>query len=70
MQCEEFDGYEPHPARPIVKNILLMADPNLRPNVEEKDPGKYKGLCSICEDRKTCTFIKPEGGVWHCEEYH
>jgi hypothetical protein len=69
LQCEEFDGYEPRPVRPIAKNILLTTAPELRSNVEEKDSGKYKGLCSICEDRKTCTFIKPEGGVWHCEEY-
>jgi hypothetical protein len=69
LQCEEFDGYEPRPVRPIVKNILLTADTKLRSNVEEKDSGQYKGLCSICEDRKICTFIKPEGGVWHCEEY-
>jgi hypothetical protein len=70
LQCEDFDGYEPRPESPIVKNIFLMADSKSRSNVEEKDSGKYKGLCSICEDRKTCTFIKPEGGVWHCEEYH
>jgi hypothetical protein len=69
LQCEEFEGYEPRPVRPIVKNILLTGNPKLRSDVEEKDLGKYKGLCSICEDRKTCTFIKPEGGVWHCEEY-
>jgi hypothetical protein len=27
------------------------------------------GLCSTCENSETCTFQKPEGGVWHCEEY-
>lgn len=30
----------------------------------------YKGLCVNCENRETCVFPKPEGGVWHCEEYH
>jgi len=30
---------------------------------------KYIGLCSNCELRDTCVFPKPEGGVWHCEEY-
>jgi len=69
LQCEDFDGYEPRPERPIVKNILLMSDPNHRSNAEEKGPSEYKGLCSICEDRETCTFLKPDGGVWHCEEY-
>jgi hypothetical protein len=28
-----------------------------------------KGLCINCENRHTCEFIKPNGGVWHCEEY-
>jgi hypothetical protein len=69
LQCEDFDGYEPRRVRTIVKNILPATNPKLGSDVEEKDSGKYKGLCSICEDRKTCTFIKPEGGVWHCEEY-
>ena len=69
LQCEEFEGYEPRPMRPIAKNILLTTAPEFRANAEEKNSGKYKGLCSICEDRKTCTFMKPEGGVWHCEEY-
>lgn len=28
-----------------------------------------KGLCINCENRNTCKYIKPDGGVWHCEEY-
>lgn len=28
-----------------------------------------KGLCVNCENRQTCLLPKPEGGVWHCEEY-
>jgi NADH-quinone oxidoreductase subunit E len=28
-----------------------------------------KGLCVNCENRHTCEFMKPDGGVWHCEEY-
>jgi len=27
------------------------------------------GLCATCENRDHCTLRKPEGGVWHCEEY-
>ncbi len=30
---------------------------------------RLKGLCMNCEHRDTCTFPKPEGGVWRCEEY-
>ena len=28
-----------------------------------------KGLCATCEEYSACAFAKPEGGVWHCEEY-
>jgi hypothetical protein len=28
-----------------------------------------KGLCMNCAYRETCLYPKPEGGVWHCEEY-
>ena len=28
-----------------------------------------KGLCINCANRNSCQFVKPEGGVWHCEEY-
>jgi hypothetical protein len=27
------------------------------------------GLCMDCAGREGCTFSRPEGGVWHCEEY-
>jgi len=36
---------------------------------EGKDSTKFIGLCSDCDNRQTCVFPKPEGGVWHCEEY-
>lgn len=28
-----------------------------------------KGLCATCSLSATCTFSKPETGVWRCEEY-
>ena len=31
--------------------------------------GAQEGLCARCANRETCTFPKPEGGVWDCEEY-
>jgi hypothetical protein len=36
---------------------------------DEDDFARHKGLCGNCEERRSCTFPKPEGGVWHCEEY-
>ena len=28
-----------------------------------------RGLCSNCENCDKCHLPKPDGGVWHCEEY-
>ncbi|MHC4558370.1 MAG: hypothetical protein ACYTFW_13505 [Planctomycetota bacterium] len=36
---------------------------------EGKGSAEFIGLCSDCEGWQNCTFPKPEGGVWHCEEY-
>lgn len=33
------------------------------------DRVRFRGLCMTCEKRETCTFPKPEGGVFHCEEF-
>lgn len=45
--------------------------PSERPGTERgaRDAGDCKGLCVNCANRQTCLFPKPEGGVWHCEEY-
>ena len=34
-----------------------------------EQPDQLKGLCVNCEHRLTCTYRRPIGGVWHCEEY-
>lgn len=39
------------------------------PPPAERDSGIDKGLCKNCANRETCTFPRPEGGVWHCDEY-
>jgi hypothetical protein len=35
----------------------------------KRSGGEHKGLCMNCANRETCLYPKPEGGVWHCEEY-
>ena len=37
--------------------------------VENSDESNAIGLCRTCGNRDSCTFQKPEGGIWHCEEY-
>lgn len=41
------------------RELLAVLDP----------PSIHRGLCINCDVRDTCTFPKPEGGVWFCEEY-
>ncbi|MCK4679077.1 MAG: hypothetical protein KAT48_13160 [Bacteroidales bacterium] len=60
--CELFDDYVP-------VQELQKPEKKVESKTEEKSKGKLKGLCVNCEDRDTCTFPKPEGGIWHCEEY-
>ena len=37
--------------------------------VTAEESGSLIGLCRDCENHQTCAFPRPEGGVWHCEEY-
>jgi hypothetical protein len=57
--CEEFE----------VSGPAAPSPPERPAESSPAAPGDYKGLCMNCEDRGTCTIPKPEGGVWHCEEY-
>ena len=58
--CEMFEVFAPEPvaARPVA------AKP-----AEQEDTGRHKGLCVNCDNRDTCILPRPEGGVWHCQEY-
>ena len=63
--CEEFE---------IERTSLTIPPEKEQPLVtctaaKDKDSTKFTGLCGDCENRQTCAFPKPEGGIWHCEEY-
>jgi hypothetical protein len=64
--CELFDDYEP-----ILKfeNFSSWNKSSIDSKTEEANKVKLAGLCMNCENRDTCTYPKPESGVWHCEEY-
>ena len=40
-----------------------------RPPVASPKPPIEAGICVNCEKRATCTVERPDGGIWHCEEY-
>lgn len=61
LYCEEFEIDTGPPVQPAAKEIPAAN--------ADKDSCEFIGLCSNCDNRKTCDFPKPEGGIWHCEEY-
>ncbi len=63
LQCEEFDGIIPSRLKMVSRRKTAKTP------LETSIPDSSAGLCSLCEGRPTCTYPKPEGGVWHCEEY-
>ena len=68
-QCDEYECIESSPAVATHKDMLTATGPQGSPGAKEKSASKYVGLCSNCENCATCTFPRPEGGVWQCEEY-
>lgn len=59
IHCEEFKNPEPKPTRKCPQ-----------PPCSSKEPdNNFKGLCKNCENREDCKLPKPEGGIWHCQEY-
>ena len=61
--CETFDAYVP------VQEPIPEPEKKIESKTEDPGKGVFEGLCVNCANRATCTFPKPEGGVWHCEEY-
>ena len=68
-QCEEFEGgCESVPQETAGRVSSSKMDLSANLNAQE-DSDMFLGLCKDCENRKTCMYSKPEGGVWRCEEY-
>lgn len=67
--CEEFD----EETATLMKVRPPIAPQNIHyvraVDVDEKQAPAVMGLCRNCDKRDGCTFPKPPGGVWHCEEY-
>jgi len=66
INCEEFEIETTSSLKPPAKELPTTS---LRRAAKDKDSTKFIGLCGDCENRQTCTFPKPEGGIWRCGEY-
>jgi len=65
LQCEEFENFPPVTRNNIPKHLGAVS----ATTIQTRGTSNYKGLCINCTKVETCTFPKPEGGVWRCEEY-
>ena len=67
--CELFDNYAPLAFQTDVAMAPPAATPSVTDRAAEGEAAEYTGLCMNCENRRVCKHPKPEGGVWHCENY-
>ncbi len=58
--CELFEVFAPPPTLTPVGPLESQS---------RQDTSEYRGLCMNCANRNTCAIPKPEGGIWHCQEY-
>lgn len=69
LQCAEFES---HPPSRMAIGSLEHKRPGKASSVapiDGKATTKYKGLCMNCRIAPDCTYPKPVGGVWRCDEY-
>ena len=60
--CEEFDVSVPVANSPPERSVPMGAS-------KRQSANEHAGLCMNCDHAEACTLLRPEGGVWHCEEY-
>jgi hypothetical protein len=63
MTCDEFEGVVE------VKRPPAVQSPRFDDRFAVANREWFPGLCMTCEKRDTCTFPKPEGGVFNCDEF-
>lgn len=67
LYCEEAE-----PIEGVQERIIPVSPPVKREILaypETPENADHRSLCFNCENRQNCTYPKPEGGVWHCQEY-
>jgi len=63
ITCDEFEGVVE------VKPPVAVESARLTERFAVTNREWFPGLCMTCEKRETCTFSKPEGGVFNCDEF-
>lgn len=69
LQCEQFEmGFR----KPEIVSPRAISELERMVGIhspQESASIRVLGLCANCEHQETCTYPKPQGGVWRCEEY-
>lgn len=71
LECDEFEIQSLYriPTFEFITDKILSDEPLAVEPVHSVETNQFKGLCCDCANRKTCTYPKVEGGIFHCEEY-
>ena len=67
--CDEFEGITKSAQEQECNEEPAAGSRQGGSDAEPKGAPSLKGLCRTCSKADTCTYPKPEGGVWHCDEY-
>ena len=67
--CEMFDNDVSFPGSVRDRRRMQQVQTVSRQTPEPAPQYANLGLCATCENRETCVYPRPEGGVWHCEEF-
>lgn len=69
LSCREFDDGEEGSARSAGVDEARRPETQAQTSEDGGELPESLGLCTTCEHRETCTFPRPEGGIWQCEEF-
>lgn len=69
LECDEFDDYVSPSVTTGRQSVSHSDSSQATFTSEDEDASDYRGLCVNCDNRRTCAYPKPEGGIWHCAEY-
>ena len=61
LECDDASAFVISIAPATGIDVLYSAAPSSRTAA--------RGLCATCGRLPDCTYPKPEGGVWHCDEF-
>jgi hypothetical protein len=67
--CEQFDDYIPQEPKATYTIDTTNTSSAASRKVDKHKLNGLKGLCCNCENLETCTYPKPEEGIWNCEDY-